>query len=85
MTDSQSFEMRLDVIDANGDAAISAWNKVLRAILPILVQDLPAEEYQVVRSTEHTDTVTKRAKGIVAGAEILESSFSDLRGILKQN
>jgi hypothetical protein len=55
----------------------------LRAIAPILVQNLPAEEYQVVRSTEHTETVAQRAKGIVAGAEILESSFSDQRNMLK--
>jgi hypothetical protein len=83
MTDAQSFELKQDLIDADGEGTIDAWSKVLRAIVPILVQNLPAEEYQVVRSTEHTDTVAQRAKGIVAGAEILQSSFSDLQNMLK--
>jgi hypothetical protein len=79
----QSFELKADAITATGDAAIQAWIKVLKSVLPSIVQNLPAEEYQVVRSTEHTQTVSQRIKGIVAGAEILQSSFKDLRDLLK--
>src|SRR5262249_11535940 len=78
----QGFEIKPEFITSTGDVAIQAWVKVLRSILPIIVQNLPAEEYQVVRSTDHTDTVSQRAKGIVAGAEVLQSSFKDLRDLL---
>jgi hypothetical protein len=78
----QSFELKGDVITTNGDAAVQAWIKVLKSILPSIVQNLPAEEYQVVRSTEHTQTVSQRIRGIVAGADILQSSFKDLRDLL---
>ena len=79
----QAFEIKADAITPDGEAAVAAWVKVLKSILPTIVQGLPAEEYQVVRSTEHTNTVSQRAKGIVAGAEVLQSSFQDLRGLLK--
>jgi len=79
----QSLELRPEFIAAGGQAAIDAWVKVLKAILPIAVQGLPAEEYQVVRSTDHTESVATRTKGIVAGTEILVSSFGDLRALLK--
>ena len=78
----QAFEIKPEFITGTGDAAIQAWVKVLRSILPIIVQNLPAEEYQVVRSTDYTDIVSQRAKGIVAGAEVLQSSFKDLRDLL---
>jgi hypothetical protein len=61
---------------------MDAWVKVLRSILPVMVQNLPAEEYQVVRSTEHTSTVSKATKGVVAAAEV-QNSFADLRKLLK--
>lgn len=67
----------------NPDALVDSWLKVLRSILPIVVQVLPAEEYQVVRSTEHTDSVAKKTKGLIAGLQILQSSFEDLRKLLK--
>src|SRR5436189_221699 len=79
---AQAFEIKPEFIIATGDAAIQAWVKVLRSILPIIVQNLPAEEYQVVRSTDYTETVSQRAKGIVAGAEVLQTSFKDLRDLL---
>ena len=78
----QGFEIKPEFITATGDAAIQAWVKVLRSTLPIIVQNLPAEEYQVVRSTDYTETVSQRAKGIVAGAEVLQTSFKDLRDLL---
>lgn len=82
---AQAFELRDEVITPGGDTAVEAWIKVLKSILPTIVQNLPAEEYQVVRSTEHTDSVAQLTKGIVAGAEILQSSFQGLREVLKPN
>jgi hypothetical protein len=57
--------------------------KALKSIVPIIVQSLPAEEYQVVRSTDHTDSVAKKTKGVIAGIEMLQSSFEDIRKLLK--
>ena len=48
-----------------------------------MIQNLPAEEYRVVRSTEYTESVAKTTKGVVAGLQILQSSFEDLRKLLK--
>jgi hypothetical protein len=83
VSQAQGFELKPEFINVSGAVAISGWIQALKSILPIIVQGLPAEEYQVVRSTEHTDAVAERAKGIVAGAQILQSSFEDLRGLLK--
>lgn len=80
---SQALEIREEFIAADAERAISAWITALRAILPIIVQGLPGEEYQVVRSTELTNAVSERAKGIVAGASILQESFQDLRKLLR--
>lgn len=79
----QAFEIRSEFIVAGGERAAGAWAKVLKSILPSIVQGLPAEEYQVVRSNEYTDAVIERSKGIVAGADVLQSSFQDLRELLK--
>jgi hypothetical protein len=70
-------------ITTDGKQAVDAWVKVLRSTLPIISQNLRAEEYQVVRSTEHTEAVAKATKGVVAGAEVLQTSFEDLRKLLK--
>jgi hypothetical protein len=79
----QAFELKDDNISGNGEAVIEAWVKVLKSILPIIVQNLPAEEYQVVRSTDYTETVSRQTKGIVAGAQVLQNDFADLRNLLK--
>ena len=78
-----AFELKQDAITPDGGAAVDGWTKVLKSILPSIAQSLPAEEYQVVRSTEHTEAVAAKVKGIVAGADILQDSFKDLREILK--
>lgn len=83
VTQPQAFEVKPEFIEVGGEVVVNAWVKVLRSILPTIVQGLPAEEYQVVRSSEHTDTVSQRTKGIVAGAEVLQSGFEDLRAMLK--
>ncbi len=83
VSDPKALEFKPEFISANSYPAIDAWVKVLRSILPIIVQGLPAEEYQVVRSTEHTDLVAKNTKGVVAGVLIMQSSFDDLRKLLK--
>jgi len=83
VSEVKSFELKQEFVVGSGVQAIEAWVKVLKSILPILVQSLPAEEYQVVRSTEHTETVAKTTKGIVAGLQILQSGFEDLRVMLK--
>ena len=70
-------------ITPDGQEAVDAWLKVITAVLPTIVQDLPSEEYQVVRSTDHTNSVVGRAKGIIAGALVLHTSFEDLRGLLR--
>jgi hypothetical protein len=78
-----ALELKMDVITGEGKEAVAAWLKVLRSVLPVMVQNLPAEEYQVVRSTEHTETVAKATKGVIAGIDLFKSSFEDLRKILK--
>lgn len=83
VSEPKQLELRGDFITTDGKKGTEAWIKVLKSTLPIMVQNLPGEEYQVVRSTEHTDVVAKRTKGIVAGAAVLESSFEDLRKLLK--
>jgi hypothetical protein len=79
----QEFTIREDVIDADGEAPIAAWTRAIKSVLPTITQSLPAEEYQVVRSTEHSDTVADRARGVIAGAEVLQESFADLRALLQ--
>ena len=81
----QEFALIDEAIVADGADAVAAWLKVINAVLPTIVQDLPAEEYQVVRSTEHTTSVIRRVRGIVAGAPVLHTSFEDLRRLLKPN
>jgi hypothetical protein len=86
VSQAHSLEIKPEFIGPEGEVvAINAWTKVLKSVLPTIVQNLPAEEYQVVRSTEHAETVSKLTKGIVAGAEALQSSFEDLRGLLTPN
>ena len=83
LTEPKAFELKPEFISLGGKQPLEAWIKVLKSILPIIVQSLPAEEYQVVRSTEHTISVGKTTKGLVAGLQILQTSFEDLRTLLK--
>jgi len=83
VSEPKTFELKHDFIKVGGKQAVDAWVKVLKSTLPSMVQDLPAEEYQVVRSTEHTQAVAKRAKAVVAGAEVLQTGFGDIRKLLK--
>ena len=76
------FSLKDEAISTDGSEAIGAWSKVINAVLPTIVEDLPAEEYQVVRSSEHTQQVVARVRGIVAGASALQENFYDLRGLL---
>ena len=79
----REFALKDESIVADGAEAIAGWIKVINAVLPTISQDLPAEEYQVVRSNGHTRNVVARARVIIAGASILQSEFADLRGLLK--
>ena len=79
----QEFALKDEAITADGTKAIEAWLKVINAVLPTIVQNLPAEDYQVVRSTDHTKYVVERVQGIVAGASELQTNFEDLRGLLQ--
>lgn len=79
VSDPKSFAIRQEFIKAGGGSVVEAWTQTIKFVLPIIVQDLPAEEYQVVRSTDHTDIIAKRTKGIVAGLESVQSSFNNLR------
>ena len=79
----QEFAFKDEAITADGTESIEAWLIVINAVLPTIVEDLPAEDYQVVRSNDHTKTVVGRVRGIVAGASVLLPSFEDLRGLLK--
>ena len=83
MLQPQEFALKDEAIVVNGTDATAAWIEVLEAILPIIAQNLPAEEYQVIRSNEHTSNVVGRARGIVAGASVLHPNFADLRDLLK--
>jgi len=83
VSDPKELELKQEFITADGKTAIDAWVKALKSVLPVMVQGLPAEEYQVVRSTDHTDAVAKTTKGVVAGAQILQASFEDLRKLLR--
>ena len=83
MPHPQEFALIDEAIVADGADAVAAWLKVINAVLPTIVQDLPAEEYQVVRSTDHTNSVVRRVKGIVAGATVLQTDFEDIRVLLE--
>jgi AIPR protein len=83
LSDTKGLELKEAHVTPDGASAVDAWVKVLKSVLPVMVQGLPAEEYQVVRSTEHTTTVAKTTKGVVAGAQVLQSSFEDLRKLLR--
>lgn len=83
VSEPRGLELKEEFITTDGKQPVEAWLKVLKSILPIMVQNLPGEEYQVVRSTEHTDTVARATKGVVAGADVLQASFEDLRKLLK--
>ena len=79
----REFSLKSEAISVDGSEAIEAWIKVIKAVLPTIVENLPAEEYQVVRSSDHTQTVVTRVRGIVAGASALQENFDELRGLLK--
>ena len=79
----QEFPLRDEAITVDGTECIAAWRKVINAVLPTIVQNLPAEDYQVIRSNDHTKYVVERARGIVAGASVLQVGFEDLRDLLK--
>jgi len=83
VSEPRALELKQEFITADCKQGVDAWVKVLKSILPIIAQSLPGEEYQVVRSTEHTDSVAKTTKGLVAGLQIFQSSFEDLRKLLK--
>jgi hypothetical protein len=82
LADVHQFELKPEAIDVSNDTAIKAWKSVLQSIVPIIATNLPAEEYEVVRSTEHTDTVAIKTKGVVAGVEVIQHSFGTLRSLL---
>ncbi|MGB9407156.1 MAG: AIPR family protein [Terracidiphilus sp.] len=83
LTEPRGFELKADSIKFDCKDVVEAWLQVLKSILPIMVSNLPAEEYQVVRSTEHTEAVVKATKAVLAGVAIVQSTFKDLRGFLK--
>ncbi len=83
MTEPKGFELDANSIKADCEDVKAAWLKVLKSILPIIVSNLPAEEYQVVRSTEHSEAVVKATKAVLAGVAIIQSTFEELRGQLK--
>jgi hypothetical protein len=83
VTEPRGFELTANSIKTDNKEPVDAWLKVLKSILPIIVSNLPAEEYQVVRSTEHTETVIKGAKAVLAGVAIVQTTFEDLRKLLK--
>jgi AIPR protein len=83
LAEPKGFELKVDAIGPDSKDAVDAWVKVLKSILPVVVSSLPAEEYQVVRSTEHAETVVKATKAVLAGVEILQTTFEGLRKLLK--
>lgn len=78
-----AFEIKEDSITPQGQQAVEGWMTVLKAILPTMVIDLPAEDYEVVRSTEHTEAVSKKVRGVVTGLEVFQGSFVGIRALLK--
>lgn len=78
-----AFEFVEEAFSADGADGIEAWTTTIKALLPTVIEDLPDEEYRVVRSSDHTKTVVERTRGIVAGAAALQSSFDDLRAMLR--
>ena len=85
MTTRRQFSLIDEAITSDGKKAKDAWMKAIRALLPTIVESLPAEEYQVIRSNEHTDYVVARVRGIVAGASVLHSELEDLRALLAES
>ncbi len=83
MKEPKGLELDANSLKADCEDVKAAWLKVLKSILPIIVSNLPAEEYQVVRSTEHSEAVVRATKAVLAGVEIIQSTFGELRSILK--
>ena len=83
MQNAREFALKDEAIGNDGANATAAWSRVIRALLPTIVKNLPAEEYRVVRSNEHTEYVVGRLGGIVAGADVLQPSFEPLRALLR--
>ena len=83
MQNAREFALKDEAIGNDGATATEAWIRVIRALLPTIVKDLPAAEYRVVRSNEHTEYVVTRLGGIVAGADVLQPSFTPLRALLR--
>ena len=83
MPNAREFALRDEAIANDGMNATAAWASVINALLPTIVQDLPAEEYQVIRSNDHAKHVIGRLRGIVAGATVLQPSFDPLRALLR--
>ena len=83
MPNTREFVLKDEAIVNDGTNATAAWTSVINALLPTIVQDLPAEEYQVIRSSDHTKHVVGRLRGIVAGATVLQPSFDPLRALLR--
>ena len=84
MPHPRDFVLKDEAITSDGTEATNAWIKVIRAVLPIIIVDLPANDYQVVRSSDYTNHVAGRTQVLVAGAaSVLEPNFGDLRSLLK--
>ena len=83
MPHARDLALKDEAIKADGTSATEAWRKAIIAVLPTIVQSLPDEEYQVVRSTDHTKAVVERVQGIIAGATELQPNFEELRGLLR--
>ena len=83
MPDAREFALKDDAIENDDANATAAWTSAISALLPTIVHDLPAEEYRVIRSNEHTKHVVGRVRGIVAGAAVLQPSFEPLRELLR--
>ena len=83
LTEPKEFELRVDSIKSDSKDVTDAWLKVLKSMLPIIVSTLPAEEYQVVRSTEHAESVVKATKAVLAGVAIVQTAFQDLRKLMR--
>jgi hypothetical protein len=82
VTDFRQFEIKPEAITITNNAAVAAWEAVLKSVVPIIATNLPAEEYEVVRSSEHTETVAIRTKGVVAGVGIIQNNFKMLQSLL---
>jgi hypothetical protein len=82
ISDVPTFRFRQDKVVSNPQAATAAWASALSFLLPLMVSNLPALPYEVVRSSAHLATVATQVRGVTAGLLTFQNPFASIRTFL---